>query len=998
MPRRLPAADGKPPAVTAPQFVGRARQLTAIREAVSRPPAIVLVEGEAGIGKSRLLQQWSATVAPPADGPPSGGGTTSGGRVLTSVCPPLRESHTLGPVVDAFRGIEVRAADLGLTGLAGALRPLFPEWAAGLPPAPEPLDDARAARHRLFRALDELLRALDVGVLVLEDAHWADEVTLEFLLFLAARLPDGGPNLVVSYRLDEIGPGSLLLRLMSRLPAGVTQTRIVLPPLAQEETASLVSSMLGGSPVSDEFAAFLHDRTDGLPVAVEESVRLMCDRRDIAFREGEWTRVRLSELLVPPTVRDCTRERIARMSPEAQSVLRAVATLGEPSPEATIARTADLAPPASRAGLAEAAGAAVLTDDGEGLWQYRHGLAAAAVHESIAPSDRRILHRRAGEAVENHRPTPAARLARHFREAGETARWVRYAERAAEQAVASGDHTAAVVQLDDLLATADLSPADLARIARNAALAALSRRDPVDAVYHRLVATLRTVLGDPALSGRQQAEIRNPLGRLLILGGEATAALGELEQAAAGLDHDPIEAARAMTYLGWAYAGPWPAPVHLRWLQRAALITDQIASPADRLNLAGNRAAALLMLGEEEAWDIIADLPHDGATSAERLDLARIHANVGTGALIWGRYADAERHLAVATRLADAEQAGRLRYNVEIERANLDWLTGRWDGLAERSAVLADADRDRPTTHLAGIRLSARLAAATGRRRTAAEQFQRVLDEAERLGAIDDTMEPAAALARLRLVAGDGRGALRVTDRPLEALRRKGVWVWGTDLVPARVEAHLATGDLRAAQRLVGQFARGLRGRTAPGPRAALATCRAHLAAAAGEHTRAAAAYARAARAWAVLPRPYETALAHERQAEALRAAERADQGRRLLAEQYESLFRLGAKGDAERVARRLRELGADVPRPWRGGRRGYGDQLSPREIEVVRLVTTGKTNREISRILAKSPATVDQQLRAAMRKLKVASRTALAVVAVEAGLLGEEGPGAGLS
>ncbi|HWS38994.1 MAG TPA: helix-turn-helix transcriptional regulator, partial [Actinoplanes sp.] len=78
---------------------------------------------------------------------------------------------------------------------------------------------------------------------------------------------------------------------------------------------------------------------------------------------------------------------------------------------------------------------------------------------------------------------------------------------------------------------------------------------------------------------------------------------------------------------------------------------------------------------------------------------------------------------------------------------------------------------------------------------------------------------------------------------------------------------------------------------------------------------------------------------------------------------------------------------GAEVPRLWRGGRRGYGDQLSPRELDVVQLVVAGKTNREISRILSKSPATVDQQLRAAMRKLQVSSRTALAVKAVEAGV-----------
>ena len=979
MPHRAPPDDGSSPTVSAPQLVGRDRELAALGAALHRPPAIVLLEGEAGLGKSRLLQEWLAT-APQRPG-----------KTLFSVCPPLREPLTLGPVVDAFRGIDVPVADLGLTDLAGALRPLFPEWSADLPPAPEPLSDARSARHRLFRALDEVIRALGVDLLVVEDAHWADDVTLQFLLFVTARQQQLGPSLVLSYRPDEVGADSHLLRLTSRTAAGVAKTRIAVSPLRREDTAAMVSSMLGGHPVSAELSTFLHEWTDGIPVALEESVRLMGDRADLVVRDGQWGRQTFGELPMPPTVRDCTRERVGRLSPPAQHVLRAAATLAEPSSEATIAATADLPPDVVRAGLAEAADAAVLDSDARGRWRYRHRLAATAVYEAIPRAVRQPLHLRTGRVLEDVLPLPAARLAHHFHQAGEAEPWLRYSERAAEQAVASGDHTTAAVLLDEVLSAAELPPHDLARIARAAATAALSRREPVDEVYHRVIRTLRAVLGSPGLSDRQKAGIRNPLGRLLILGGEATAALAQLEQAVAGLDHEPVEAARAMTYLGWAYAGPWPAQTHLRWLQRAAEMTAHVASPPDRLNLAGNRAAALLMLGEESAWDVIADLPLDAADSAERLDLARIHANIGTGALIWGRYADAEQHLDVALRLADTEQAARLRYNVEIEQANLDWHTGRWEGLAERGAALADADRDRPTIYLASVRLAARLAAAAGRPRAAEEQFRLVLEEAVRLGAVDDTMEPAAALARLWLADGDSGRALRVTDRPMDALESKGVWVWATDIVPARVEAQLAAGEHTAARRLTAQLARGLRGRSAPGPRAALALCRAHLAATAGDHDRAAAAYARAARAWAALPRPYDALRAREQQSEALLAAGRAPEGQQLMARQYEDLFRLGARGDADRVARRLRDLGADVPRLWRGGRRGYGDSLSPRELEVVRLVVEGHTNREIGKILAKSPATVDQQLRAAMRKLKVTSRTVLAVVAVETGVLSQE-------
>jgi DNA-binding CsgD family transcriptional regulator len=225
----------------------------------------------------------------------------------------------------------------------------------------------------------------------------------------------------------------------------------------------------------------------------------------------------------------------------------------------------------------------------------------------------------------------------------------------------------------------------------------------------------------------------------------------------------------------------------------------------------------------------------------------------------------------------------------------------------------------------------------------------------------------------------------------MDTVQTKGVWVWATDLAPARVAAQVAAGQVEQATDLTERFARGLRDRHAPGPQAALAACLALLATATGDHERSATGWARTAQAWDGLPRPYDALLARERQAEALLAAGRGDEGKDLLAAVYEPLFRLGARGDADRVAQRLRDHGAEVPRPWRGGRRGYGDELSPRELEVVRWVVAGKTNREIAQILTKSPATVDQQLRSAMRKLKVTSRTALAVTAVEAGVLAEE-------
>jgi predicted ATPase len=290
---RLPAENG--PLLRSPSFVGREQELADLTAALVRAPAVVLVEGEAGIGKSRLVREFLACLP-------------AGRHVVIASCPPFREPFTLGPIVDALRQATDRVADLRLSALAGALRPLFPEWADELPPLPEPLVDATAARHRLLRALGELLDRLGVGVLVVEDVHWADEATLEVLLFLASR-QSLRLSVVVTYRPEDVPTGSLLLRLSSRVPVGTSRLRITLGPLDVAETARLVSSMLAGAQISEEFARYLHEHTDGLPLAIEETVRLLRDRRDMRRRGGGWVRRALGQLAAPATVRDAVLER-----------------------------------------------------------------------------------------------------------------------------------------------------------------------------------------------------------------------------------------------------------------------------------------------------------------------------------------------------------------------------------------------------------------------------------------------------------------------------------------------------------------------------------------------------------------------------------------------------------------------------------------------------------------------------------------------------------------
>jgi DNA-binding CsgD family transcriptional regulator len=251
-------------------------------------------------------------------------------------------------------------------------------------------------------------------------------------------------------------------------------------------------------------------------------------------------------------------------------------------------------------------------------------------------------------------------------------------------------------------------------------------------------------------------------------------------------------------------------------------------------------------------------------------------------------------------------------------------------------------------------------------------------------------MEPAGSLAWLHLAGQRPADALRVTGELAVIAAAKHFWVFTTELAPAHVAALTACGQAGQAADFVTAFGRGLRRSGAPAAKAALVLCRGLLAEARGEHGEAARVFARAAAAWHTLPRPYDALLAQERQGRCLLAAGDADPGRALLAEVLAGLSALGALSAADRVARVLREHGVPVRRPG-AGRPGYGDQLSPRELDVVRLVAGGRTNRQIAESLFLSPKTVAAHVNAAMRKLNVGTRTALAVAALQSGIVPAE-------
>ncbi len=510
--------------------------------------------------------------------------------------------------------------------------------------------------------------------------------------------------------------------------------------------------------------------------------------------------------------------------------------------------------------------------------------------------------------------------------------------------------------------------------------------------FQDIVSALRSVVDGQALAAAAEAEARMLLGRVLLVMEEREAGRAEVERAIPHLADDPVEAARGMILLGWPAGTTWPAARHRQWLERAAEMTASMA-PGDRLNLAVERASALLMLGDQAGWSVAAQIPDDAPSPRERQHVVKAHLNIANMAMMWwGRYGEARRRLAKGLELAEAHEYWLYRDMILVGQVHLDWLAGAWDGLAVRARALA-ADADiQPLTRLEAVLVTGLMHAAAGDRGRAERALDQVLTEVRQRAAIESCMEPAAALARLRLADGHAEDALKITDEPMSILNSKGTWVWAADIAPVRIEALVAAGRADEAAELIWVFAEENRGRDAPATTAALAVCRAILAEGQGRLAKAAALFARAAAAWRLLPRPYEELLARERQARCLLAAGQRADALPVLAEVLDGLSGLGARGDAMRVIRTLNEHGVRARRPWWGGRRGYGDQLSPRELDVVRLLIDGRTNRQVAEELVLSPKTVANHVDSLMRKLGVSSRTALAVRAVEAGLVSGTG------
>jgi len=937
-----------------PVWVGRHTEFSALTNAISSPPALVVIEGEAGIGKSRLVRELLTAAS----------GTST---VLIGHCQQLLDPFPLGPVLDALH----HHADLietgGLSSVVGSLAPLLPEIADRLPTPPERPADQREARHQIFRAATELIEHLCPAILVLEDLHWADTVTFDFLAYLIAHQP-ANLTIVVTSRSDlgttPVGEA------FARAPAARTRS-VHLAPLDVDQVGELSRHLLGIE-VPEPIARALCEVTGGVPFVVEEVLRTLLAR--IPAAEIPSHPDALAALSVSTALRDVVVQRLTTLNAEDRELLDAAAVIDLSIDPGLLAEVTgyDTRQVASALASAHAAG---LLHYHEGRIRFRHILAQQIVYDATPLPTRQWWHARVAEVLEERLdPMLSARIAHHYQRAGRVREFANWAELAADEAVRHGNEAAAAEFLRE--ATADMAGLPLDDRVR---LATKLGRVAVDGLAHaESIPILTRLLDSVQLTQASRGELRFALGRLYRQQGFAREGYGEIERAVDDLDDRPDLQARALAIL----AAPEtvfdvPIEVHLARSIQAEQAAKRAGSPEVELGVRIARASLLLEQGDPSAWQLIESARHDAVLLTQPREHARAAINWAQGALHIGYVSRADELLREGREIAERSGSPRLLEVYDLVGAMVDHASGRWQALAKRTHDLALHAFGFGAASFEARYLHCLMLASLGSTREAAQSLTELIQDCKSVGVAWPLIPALAALARIRLTLGDARGAFDDATAALDYIQRKGIWTWGADALVSLVDAASELSRTDEVRPRVTAISEQIRHADAPAIRVAVTMCEALIANVDGD-SQTAEHKMSDAQAMAHAAGLVQVATQATERLGDWRCARGAADGPALLTDALTTYGRLSASQDIARVTQTMRRHGVSVPYPWRGGRPKNGNKLSQREQEVVQRAAAGRTNREIAAAMFLSPRTVETHISNSLRKLGLLSRDQL--------------------
>lgn len=811
-------------------------------------------------------------------------------------------------------------------------------------------------------------------LLVFEDLQWTDALSLEIIAELARRTRDDPLLIIATYRTDELPPGAALRDWRARILTQRLAEEARLAPLTLDQTALVTTLIINtGLPAPREVVSAVYERTDGIPLHIEE---LLGALGEDARSDGRAIR----EATVPDSIEDAVLERIGHRSAEAQAVAQAGAVIGRCFVPEVLAGIMDVPLETLDGPLQELVDHNFLEPPGpRGVYDYRHQLLRDALYRSVPQRTRRRLHARAAEFGAQLEGASEVHASVHFERAGLRPQAFRAALSGAREASRLSLHREAV----ELYRRAvDNLPTDIGDAEHAELLDAFS--DEAGAIE------------DDELSERLAVEARE---RYLAAGRPLEAIRMRMQVSAVARrgGHPiperiiPLELAlRELETLP-----PTPAREHLRSellvylsvMQLDALDTDEARASAlaarTVAEAGGDRATAVDAAARLGSVDVVSGDVDAGLASIARAALEAREAgwedisvtayrDAALMALRVMDYPSTETWLAEGLRYAYAVEQSHCGYIMGATRALVAWAAGRWDDavvIGEQS--LADRGGGARAAMTARSAIGY-VAAGRGQVDRARALLTEAFDIGQRSGALDLILPPLWGLAEADLAAGDYRSA---TERCEGALDLAGATAERALLAPfvvTGVRAWLEADGPDAAERWLARIGEHL----APTPRFA------HPAVdhgtgivrmATGSTGAARDALETAVRGWDERGRTWEATWARLDLARCLVRTNRHADAATLLADVAMTAARLGSRplaARAEELTRTARGRGFEEE-PWR--------PLTAREFEVARLIAKGMTNPEIAAQLVIAPKTASAHVEHILAKLGVTRRAEIA-------------------
>jgi len=953
--------------MTAAPLVGRDRERALLEGALGGlrvgRGGIVVVAGEAGVGKTRLVEDVLRV----------------DGVLFARGDAPERASPPYGPIAAALRAC--LRVDPGVLDDCGPtvryLRLALPELGR------RPRGGDRAT---VFEAMCCAFRSIawrGPTVVFLDDLHWADATTFELLPALAAGLVDEPLLIVGAYRSDEIARGHPLRRMRTDLRRAGRLEELALDPFDREEVTELAARVLGRLPARS-LARTLYDRTQGVPFFVEELCAALVAAGRLVDGPSGLELFGSEEIALPETVRDAVLARADQLSADARSVLEAASVAGL---RFDLALVAELA---GEAAIDEPISIGIVVEVEPGVAAFRHTLTREAFYLDIPWGRRRMLHRRLARLLEARGARPAV-VAEHWSAAKEPAR-----ARLALVAAAQEFHAAHAYRdaLGFCHRALEVWPAAevagrLSLLERLGQCAELSGDLGTAVLAWQEVAEARRVEGDM----RSAAEVERRLAVVYELQGSWERALAVRQSAAEAfgrLHHDADAAAELLA-----------AASHLDGIGSvtpALELVEQAAAHARRSQRRDLVARTLGLEGSIRAK--LGDLDVGLRLSREGLSLALAESLTASATELYQRLAAV---LENAADLGGAQQVYEEAYDFCVVNgapataqvclvclAYILWETGRWDDAEKLEREIIASPESPPGVLAAAKAAMGIFSAARGRRKGTRRLLVEGLAYARRNHRLRFELNSLVGLAWLdeleashAAAAHDYREILRRCAQTQDLHYAPMALRWAATFFAE----HGEHSDARASAAALADMATATSNRETL---AAFAHALGEIALLEGEPDHAVVEFGRALDLLRQLELPYQRAHTHLRVAAASAAAGQRQTAIERLTDAYRTARKLGAQPLATLAARRLEELGERAEQ--RLGRRAAGDLeasgLTRRELEVLRFVAVGRTNREIARELYLSPRTVDMHVRNILAKLDCRSRAEATHRAAERGLV----------